>query len=248
MDFLLLLYHSLTHSDYFRPADNQKLWLLTELVNVNDWGTFAQAFGTLAHGFDITSHQPLLDAVLSMIDWTLELVYKPLSPSRHFQRRASQQLSGQLLRQQSQSAHSQAAREPIRQIGARDDRRSVRQFERFGEPFVQQLHEMLLVVKHQLGRNPYAFSKVCRIFDAYLNKHRIVVLDEAENSRIRERVLLIVEQFLIPSVSSQLHNQGIVSELWNVLKPMEFQQRYTLYQQWVNTHLFTSPYNLARHS
>lgn len=53
-------------------------------MKVNSWEHVEQLFFYLGTSIDLEVHRPLLKELLGLLSWSIEPIYRPISPSRFF--------------------------------------------------------------------------------------------------------------------------------------------------------------------
>lgn len=65
---------------------SSRLWLMCELVAINDWNNFYQIWFLYSNHIDLITHQPIMRALFRLLDWSIEKVYKIISYSKYFKK------------------------------------------------------------------------------------------------------------------------------------------------------------------
>ncbi|KRX01417.1 Armadillo-type fold [Pseudocohnilembus persalinus] len=206
---------------------NQKLWLMYTLVLVNDWKHFSLIFGTLSSSIDIQSHSMLLDALCNLLNWMIEKVYRPISPSRFFA-----EIPGK-----TQNLDQNNFYDPTY-----PDENQITQCETLDEKFFEKLEIMLNVLKQLVGHSPLVHTKLCRIFKYILKQENYAhIISEEQFEKFKPQIQKICNQYLLPGLQIQQCNPGMVQEFWTLYKMFPYNERYQGYLQLSSTYSYLNP-------
>lgn len=104
------------------------------------------------------------------------------------------------------------------------------------EDLVATLFIPLMVVSESgsIRNHPALYCKLCRLFRFTLSTKK---QHQREFNELDPRFMVILQVFLVPSLSLYLSNPSISSELWSCVKLLPYSTRYILYDAWRGTHL-----------
>ncbi|KAL4471586.1 hypothetical protein ABPG74_008479 [Tetrahymena malaccensis] len=220
--------------------DNQKLWLLDGLVKVNSWVYFNELFSIYYSCIDLKMHQSLLDSLLILFEWAIDIVYQKISPSsfikkKHFQNPYSKYFE--------LSLQNQELVQPQNIVGCMDI-----------------INKMLRIVKSYVGCNPLLYSKVLRIFRFIKNynkrskysAHHIQteldseMIDENELVQLQNLVQELLGKYMLPALNIFECNPGAVNEFWNLFKEYDYKIRMKIYMECHLEHIYSSIFVLIK--
>lgn len=92
--------------------------------------------------------------------------------------------------------------------------------------FITVVFPMLELLGHQMHQDIRLFTIVCRIMQHLLTQNK----DLADQHK--DKIDTIIATCILPSLSMTSCNPGAVYDVWMILQPMEFNQRYSLYFRW----------------
>lgn len=67
----------------WQSAYNQKYWLIEALAKENSTTSLLKALKVLQSRIHLKSHTPMMNALLELIEWFIEPIYRFLSPTRY---------------------------------------------------------------------------------------------------------------------------------------------------------------------
>ena len=185
------------------------------LVRNNSWLLFEKLFVARNCIVDLTSHLPLLNALCEFLEWLIEPVYRPISPTRYTKREPKlayfpydESLQG----------------EQLNRIYKLD-------FEAF-----ETILRVLKVVGPAIGRNVLVYTKLCRLI-----KHYLESAHGDDHERIYKLIVYMTTQILLPTISLVKANPGVVATLWSILQEFDYITRFQAYEDWLVYQNYSKP-------
>lgn len=134
--------------DFFgQLLHSTRLWLMSELAEINDWEHFYFMWFMYGQHVDLIAHQPTLRNLFRLLDWSIEGVYRIISYSRLFKK------------------HQQPLKkEKEPHYDSKIETRQIQQSTVLNEQFLDQVEDILSVLKGYVGFCPPTYVKLCRIF------------------------------------------------------------------------------------
>lgn len=85
---------------------------------------------------------------------------------------------------------------------------------------------------------PILYSQICRLLSKWLNEYwPESINDDAFVFEKNAKVITLLRNYLLPSLSLFLSNPEISMDIWNVVKQLPYRVRYSLYKSWKGTGL-----------
>jgi len=194
------------------PSDNQKLWLMEALVKNNSWILFEKLYGSLNSCFDLNSHLPLLNTILNYLEWLIEPVYRPISPTRF-------------------------TKKPVTLVNfpIHNSNLELQQIHQLDLEGITKIARVCKIVGPAIGKNVLVYTKLCRLFRHYLDH------PSTENhNAIYEVLVYICTQILLPAISLVKSNPGVIANLWNIIQDFDFSIRIQAYEEWFTFFIYSN--------
>lgn len=109
--------------------------------------------------------------------------------------------------------------------------------------FFDEVAPMLHTLGHHLGTSPELFTRTCRILESIVKRHCGNAAEDAMEidtecvsviqAPLPSQFILLITQVMFPSLTRSKSVAAPCAQLlWSVLKPLPFQTRFSLYQEW----------------
>lgn len=99
------------------------------------------------------------------------------------------------------------------------------------EDVITETMPMLLALGHHLSASPRVYTQICRILKSRLDSYGSP-LTNVENNEELKCIVKLLQQVLLPSLSTLECNPALTTLCWSVLSLFPFQTRYSLYSNW----------------
>jgi len=195
--------------------NNQKLWLLESLIRVNAWNKVEELYHYLKDYFDASTLQALIKSLIDMCHWSIEPVYRKISPTRNFT-----------------NFVPNIPNFPENALG-------IIRSEDF-QQFYNNINKILKLLGINISQDPLLFTKICRVIRASLKSEKEKPQDSG-NYLIKDIAFSLCTKILLPSLSLIKCNPGICAVLWDVLAEFDYTERYTMYNECLTVAYFGHP-------
>ena len=185
------------------------------LVRSNSWINFEKLFVSRNCVIDLSSHLPLLCALCEFLEWLIEPVYRPISPTK-FTRRT-----------------------PKLTLFPYDNKFSdlqLAQIERLDYNAFESILRVLKVLGPAIGKYVVVYTKICRLIKHYLDSP-----PPDDHARIYKLIVYISTQILLPAVSLVKANPGVVATLWTIFQDFDYITRFQAYEDWFTYLIYSKP-------
>ncbi|KAF9905378.1 THO complex subunit 2 [Lobosporangium transversale] len=234
------------------PLPNQKVGVLNALLSLGD---LDHAMFILARLPKLTaSHPESADLVCRLINEMISPVYSPLSPSASHPQLAKRKDFAYRYPTASEGKEVKAVRilDPWLPLPTETERYEYF-YQEWGDDLVlcqtvqdivHYVYPVLSVVGARIHRDLKLVTKLCRIGAGTLDRIRreVAMLDGQDDARLAmlnsEKEIIegiwvdMTRSLFLPTVSLAFSNPGIVHEVWQVIKGLNYQTRFALYGEW----------------
>ena len=204
---------------------SSKLALMTCMVRVNDWKNFWILWEHYKYKIDLLLYQPLLIALMDMIDWIIEPLYSKISTSRFFKK--------------PYTSKNQFPLDP-----SLDNSNGLVQITQchdlYSDKFVN-LSLVLGIVNQYIGFKSKLFIKLCRLFRSIVKNPNLYseangnsmseesLANFADHEIVKHKIMEFTKEYIVPGISYQNENPALSNEAFQLLETFDYRFRYSCY-------------------
>jgi hypothetical protein len=179
------------------------------------------------------------EALIALIEWKLKPVYASvgysgMSLGRRRELQSPMSISEAVLPalgEAETASTGDGGMEVVGENGETSDEASQCSQVQCMEDAVKDILPMLLTLGHHLSASPRVYTQVCRILKNRVESYGVPLADVDSHDELKS-VVKLLQQVLLPTLSTLECNPALTTLCWSVLSVFPFQTRYSLYSNW----------------